>query len=110
MGALGTTYSFYVKATDATDKISAVFGNDESPLVINTPDGIYNTRFNASWNASGVNPALFPFFPDLQDDSYATIGLDGPAGVAGAEDPSLGSGCFSEPLRSVDISPLAARN
>ena len=32
-----------------------------------------------------------PVFPDLQDDSYATIGLDGPAAavVPGAEDPSL---------------------
>ena len=35
-----------------------------------------------------MNPAFFAFFPDLQDDSYATIGLDGPAGP-GAEDPSL---------------------
>ena len=32
--------------------------------------------------------AFFPFFPDLQDDSFATIGLDGPAGP-GDEDPSL---------------------
>ena len=35
-------------------------------------------------------PALFGFFPDLQDDSFATIGLDGPAAtVPGSEDPSL---------------------
>ena len=86
--AAGTVYRFYVEANDATDKISAVFGNDESPLVISTPDGIFNSPMNASWNASGVNPAFFPFFPDLQDDSFATIGLDGPAGP-GAEDPSL---------------------
>ena len=90
VGALGTTYRFYVNASDATDKISAVFGNDQSPLVINTPDGIYNDAFNTSWNASGINAALFGFFPDLEYDSYATIGLEGPAaGVAGAEDPSL---------------------
>ena len=90
VGALGTTYRFYVNAEDATDKISAVFGNNEAPLVINTPDGIYNDAFNTSWNASGINEALFGFFPDLEYDSYATIGLEGPAaGVAGAEDPSL---------------------
>ncbi|MGB2228695.1 MAG: hypothetical protein ACPHZB_04160, partial [Flavobacteriales bacterium] len=90
VGALGTTYRFYVNASDATDKISAVFGNDQSPLVINTPDGIYNDAFNTSWNASGINAALFGFFPDLEFDSYATIGLEGPAAsVAGAEDPSL---------------------
>ena len=90
VGALGTTYRFYVNASDATDKFSAVFGNNESALVINTPDGIYNDAFNSSWNASGINAALFGFFPDLEYDSYATIGLDGPAAsVAGAEDPSL---------------------
>ena len=90
VGALGTTYRFYVNAEDATDKFSAVFGNNESPLVINTPAGIYNDAFNTSWNASGINAALFGFFPDLEFDSYATIGLDGPAaGVPGANDPSL---------------------
>ena len=86
--APGMTYRFYVEANDASDKISAVFGNDESPLVISCPDGIFNSPMNASWNASGVNPAFFAFFADLQDDSYATIGLEGPAGP-GAEDPSL---------------------
>ena len=30
VGALGTTYRFYVNAEDETDKLSAVFGNDEA--------------------------------------------------------------------------------
>ncbi len=92
VGAGGTVYRFYVNANDATDKISAVFGNDQAPLVINTPDNIFNSAFNASWNASGINAAFLPLAPDLADDSYATIGLDGPAstsGIAGAADPSL---------------------
>ena len=90
VGPLGTTYRFYVNTNNATDKLSAVFGNDQAPLVINTPEGIYNDAFNSSWNASGINPAILPVFPDLAYDSYATIGLEGPAaGVPGAEDPSL---------------------
>ena len=85
-----TTYRFYVNANDPADKLSAVFGNDQAHLVINTPANIYNNSFNSSWNASGVNPALFFVFPDLADDSFATIGLEGPAAaVPGAEDPSL---------------------
>ena len=88
--APGTVYRFYVEANDPSDKISAVFGNDQMPLVFSTPDGIFNSALNSAWNASGINPALFGFFPDLQDDSFATIGLDGPAAmVPGAEDPSL---------------------
>ena len=90
VGALGTTYRFYVNASDATDKCRQSLATTQSALVINTPDGIYNDAFNTSWNASGINAALFGFFPDLEYDSYATIGLDGPAAsVAGAEDPSL---------------------
>ena len=88
--AQGTVYRFYLEANDPLDKLSAVFGNDQLPLIFNTPDGIYNDPFNSSWNASGINSALFGFFPDLAYDSFATIGLDGPAAmVPGAEDPSL---------------------
>ena len=88
--APGTVYRFYVNSNDPTDKISAVFGNDQDTLAFSTPEGIFNSALNSAWNASGINPALFAFFPDLQDDSYATIGLEGPAAnVPGAEDPSL---------------------
>ena len=83
-----TVYRFYVNLTDASDKFSAVFGNDQDPLVIDTPDGIFNSSFNASWSASGINPAFLGFFPDMAEDSYATVGLDGPA-TGGAADPSL---------------------
>ncbi len=38
-----TVYRFYVNLLDPTDKFSAVFGNDQDPLVINSPDGIFNS-------------------------------------------------------------------
>ena len=75
VGAGGTVYRFYVNANDATDKISAVFGNDQAHLVITTPANIYNSPFNAGWSAQGINPLFLPSFPDLADDSYATIGF-----------------------------------
>ena len=77
---------------DPTDRMSAVFGNNESNLVINTPDGAFNSSFNASWSASGINPAFLSFFPEMADDTFATIGLEGPAsasGIDGASDPSI---------------------
>jgi len=90
VAAPGTVYRFYVNSNDPTDKISAVFGNDQDTLTFSTPEGIFNSGLNSAWNASGINPSLFGFFPELQDDSYATIGLEGPAAnVPGAEDPSL---------------------
>ena len=87
-----TTYRFYVNSADATDKISAVFGNDLAAWEVNAPDGVFNSPMSATWNASGVNPAFLAVFPDLADDSYATIGLEGPAstsGITGAADPSI---------------------
>ena len=60
---------------DPTDKLSAVFGTDQDNLIINTPSDIFNSPFNSSWNASGINPAFLPIFPDMAEDSYATIGL-----------------------------------
>ena len=92
VGAGGTVYRFYVQMQDATDRMSAVFGNDQASLLVNTPAGAFNSAFNSSWNASGINPAFLPVFPDLADDTYATIGLSGPAstsGIVGAADPSI---------------------
>ena len=49
-----TTYSFYVNMQDATDRLSAVFGNNITPLEVNAPDGVFNTSYNASWSASSA--------------------------------------------------------
>ena len=87
-----TTYRFYVDLNDPTDRVSAVFGNNQANMSVNTPAGAFNSTFNASWNASGINPAFVAVFPELADDTYATIGLEGPAsssGVVGAADPSI---------------------
>ena len=91
VGNGGTVYRFYVNAEDPTDKISAVYGTDVDNIVINTPNGIFNSPFNAGWNAAGINPAFLTAFPDMADDSFATIGLSGPASLAaaGSADPAL---------------------
>ena len=92
VGEGGTVYRFYVNAEDPTDQMSAVYGTDQENLLVETPAGIFNSPFNSSWNASGINPLFLTSFPDMADDSYATIGLEGPAtasGLAGAADPSI---------------------
>lgn len=91
VGFGGTVYRFYVHAEDPSDKFSAVYGTDEEQLSILTPSGIFNSAFNTSWNASGINPAFFSIAPDMADDSYATVGLTGAASLAeaGSADPSL---------------------
>ena len=87
-----TVYRLYVQTLDVNDRLSAVFGYDLFPFMVEAPEGVFNSPMNASWNASGLMPAMFATFPDMVDDTYATIDLDGPAsmsGLAGASDPTL---------------------
>ena len=84
-----TTYRFYVVLNDPTDRVSAVYGNNDAGLLVNTPAGVFNSGFNASWNASGINPAFLPVFPELADDTYATIGLEVPASSSGLVAPRI---------------------
>ena len=46
VGAQGTTYRFYINVMDPTDKISAVFGNENALIII--PLGIYNDPLNST--------------------------------------------------------------
>ena len=92
VGVSGTTYSFYVLFDNPTDQLSAVYGNNDESLEINVPEGAFNSSYNSSWSAAGINPAFAAVFPDLIDDTYATVGLDGPAStseIVGAADPSI---------------------
>ena len=75
----GMVYRFYVHTDDASDKLSAVYGSDSSPLVINTPDGIFNSMAAGGATAEGLTEFILGFFPDTADDSYATVNLSGPA-------------------------------
>jgi len=72
--APGTTYRFYINMLNASNIMSAVYD-----VTISTPEGAFNSPFNSSWSPSGLNPAFFNFFPEMADDTYATIGLTGPA-------------------------------
>ena len=58
---------------DASDKFSAVFGNDQDNLIINTPADIYNDSFVSGWNASGITPAFVGIFPSMAEDSLSLI-------------------------------------
>ena len=38
-----TTYRFYVQMSDASDRMSAVFGNSSDSLIVSTPSGAFNS-------------------------------------------------------------------
>ena len=67
------------------DRVSSVFGTDLHPFELAAPGGVFNSPFNAGWSASGMNPNFFKLMPEIQDDSFATIGLrTGPESAASA--------------------------
>lgn len=75
-----------------SDRVSAVYGTDTHPLELRAPRGVFNSPYNGSWSSSGMNPKFFELMPDMQDDTYATIGLRTSAklsGVMHAEDPTM---------------------
>ena len=75
-----------------SDRVSAVYGTDSHPLELRAPKGVFNSPYNGSWSSSGMNPKFFELMPDMQDDTYATIGLRTSAklsGVMRAEDPTM---------------------
>ena len=86
-----TKYLISVKLPEG-DRVSSVYGTDVHPLTIHAPKGVFNSPYNGSWSASGMNPKFFEIMPDMADDTYATIGLSTAAkmsGVEGAEDPTM---------------------
>lgn len=75
-----------------SDRVSAVYGTDTHPLELRATKGVFNSPYNGSWSSSGMNPKFFELMPDMQDDTFATIGLRTSAklsGVTRAEDPTM---------------------
>ena len=71
-----TTYRLYLNTLNENDYLSACSGDENSPMEINSSTGSwYNDFASTTWNALGINPGFFGFFPDLVYDSYLTIEL-----------------------------------
>ena len=84
-------YEIHVLLPDS-DRVSAVYGTDTHPLELRAPKGVFNSPYNGSWSSSGMNPKFFELMPDMQDDTYATVGLRTSAklsGVLRGEDPTM---------------------
>ena len=78
----GTVYRFYVNANDPTDKMSAVFGNDQSHLVINAPGGIFNSPFqrDVGMPQDSFRHSL-PVFRTWLTTAISPLVLEGPASL-----------------------------
>ena len=71
-----TTYQVFVTTPSASDVVNAILGNALNPIVLASSSQIYQTL---EGSALPTSPAMFAFYPDLQYDSYVTLGAETPA-------------------------------
>ena len=72
-----TTYRLYLNTLNANDYLSSCSGDQANVMIINSSTGTwYNDPANTGWNALGINPVFYAFFPELAFDSYLTIGAE----------------------------------
>ena len=71
-----TTYQVFVTTPTATDVVNAILGNEMNPIVLASSSQIYQ---NVNGSALPAPAEMFAFFPDLQYDSYVTLGAGTPA-------------------------------
>lgn len=80
------TYDVYMCFTNSTDFLSAIYGLAQVPNNVFLEDdedvsiqmdgcGCYENPLG-SYLGNGINPVLFPVFPELALDSYWTIGME----------------------------------
>ena len=73
-----TTYRMYLNMLNPTDYLSACSGSEENPWVLEstTSPAWYNHPAASELFGTAINPAFFSAFPDLEYDSWLTIGAE----------------------------------
>lgn len=69
------TYRVYANFVDDGAQVVAVYGLQDTALSISTTSSFYQDALGGAL-ATSSNPLLFPTFPDLEYDSWVTIGAD----------------------------------
>jgi hypothetical protein len=84
-------YQIYLKFENPTDRLSAIYGTNLDHMWIEASEGVFNSPFNGSWSAAGMNAQFFDAMPTLVDDSYGTINLTASASRSGegSQDPMM---------------------
>ncbi|MDZ4821826.1 MAG: hypothetical protein SH856_00015 [Flavobacteriales bacterium] len=68
------TVRIYAEFSNASDQLTAIYGNNITPLQVIPSGTFYQNGFGGPTSLT-INPAFYAFFPDLVYDSWFTIGL-----------------------------------
>jgi hypothetical protein len=71
------TYRVYVTTPGPTDRVSAITGDAATPAYLRTTTSFYHEPMlgTSSTSPENINPLFYGFFPNLQYDSWLTIGI-----------------------------------
>ena len=90
----GTTYRVYATFDAPTNELIAVYGtvseNQNAPLIIESTTSIYQTPLGSNWG-EGINPFFITTFPEIEFDSWLTIGSEDNNGTGGVSSVGLES-------------------
>ena len=78
-----TTYRYYVKCMNPADFVSSVSGDAINPTQVTTTTDFYQDELSSG--TPSFNASLIATFPNLQYDSYVTIGLTASPDVSAGE-------------------------
>ena len=77
----GTVYRVYATFDNPTDELVAIYALETAPLTVTCSTSFYQSAFGTPLG-TGINPAFFAFFPDLEYDSWFTIGSENSNGTS----------------------------
>lgn len=82
----GTTYRVYATFDDPGDQLIAAYGTvgaaQNAPLLISSTTGFYQSAAGADYGQA-INPILFAIIPEVEYDSWLTIGTENSTGGGG---------------------------
>lgn len=80
-----TTYRLYVTLPGPQDVVTTVFGDANNPTALITSTSWYQDENGGQFPCAN-NPILFALYPELEHDSWLTLGIDGPPVPTDGED------------------------
>ena len=73
------TYRIFATTETSSDFVSSVYGNDMDTLILASSSAFYQDP-NGALLPQNLNLAVIGIYPNLEFDSWVTIGLEGPTG------------------------------
>jgi len=77
----GTVYRVYATFDNPTDELVAIYALETAPMSVSVSTSFFQSALGSALGTA-INPAFFDFFPDMEYDSWFTIGSENSDGTS----------------------------